>query len=354
MTSPTKGFDDEAARSPRDVLEDTARALRSAMLTAVWRQWHQLGAAASAPLMSSNADNVQTVSHDVVRLVDPEALLHASLAMMHHERRLQDVIADWVATNADLLSVQRFRNLRPRDPRPGHDETDIAWLAAVACDLAKDVRWKPLMSPSIRATPPRTMRNVRAHVRAPASLMLRLRLAFGVGVKADVLAVLLAHPDAALSVRALADETGYTVASVRRAAADLALARFVGLDRGSPARYRAHREAWSPLLGWAAGLSVSWSQWSSLFRATAAIMFWEESSRDHPLTPYPYAVRARALLREHPVLTTLADVVLPSEDNDLRAWSNAFERSAVALAAIFRGDVEPSRGGAPVHEGLGR
>lgn len=354
MISPTKGDDDVAARSPREALEEAAHALQSAMLTAVWRQWHQLGAAASAPLMPSNTPATQAHATDVVRLVDPEALLHASLAMMHHERRLRDVIADWVSTNADLLSVQRFRNLRPRDARTGNDETDIAWLAAVACEFAKDVRWKPLTSPSVRATPARTMRTVRADVRAPASLMLRLRLAFGVGVKADALAVLLAHPDAALSVRALADETGYTVASVRRAATDLASARFVGVDRGSPARYRAHRDAWSPLLGWTAGLSVSWSPWSSLFRAADAIRFWTESSRDHPLTPYAYAVRARALLREHAVLASLADVLLPTEEDDLPAWCAAFERSAVALAAVFRDDAEPFRGGVAVHDALRR
>lgn len=63
----------------------------------LWRQWVQLGV--------SGAEG-----HRDGWCQDPEALLAATLELARGEPRLFDEVADWMALNEPLLSMQRFRN----------------------------------------------------------------------------------------------------------------------------------------------------------------------------------------------------------------------------------------------------
>jgi hypothetical protein len=270
--------------------------------------------------------------------VDPEALLLASLGLLAHEQRLRDVITDWVASNADVLSVQRLRNLLANGGT-AYDEardTRVAWLAAVARDLGKDPRWKPLAGTHPHAIAARTMRTVRVRTIEPSALMPRMRLAFGVGVKADLLSFLLANAGDAFTIREIAEAVGYTVASVRRAAGDLAASRFVLLvERGEPARYRVALHAWRPLLGWGDEVAVAWGAWRARFAAIDAILQWADASQGHPLSAYAFAVRCRTLLSEHPVLTASLSIARPAAADPVDAWGRYFVPAVRALMAAM-------------------
>src|SRR5689334_16645943 len=81
----------------------SGRALQKALLDAVWRHWAELGASASA---QSGARSV----------VDPEALILASLCLLDHEPRLNDLMIHWSILNSSFLSVQRLKNLASKFP----------------------------------------------------------------------------------------------------------------------------------------------------------------------------------------------------------------------------------------------
>lgn len=351
----------------RELLDAVARQLRDALLSVVWQQWKQLGAsAAGANAAGANAEvanaagaNAAGASRSAatsastrgepmpsepsrLTLVDPEALLLASLDLLAREQRLRDVITDWVATNADVLSVQRVRNLLPNGGTAYDDarDTHVAWLAAVARDLGKDPRWKPLAGTHPHAIAARTMRTVRARTIEPSALMLRMRLAFGVGVKADLLSFLLANAGDAFTIRDIAEAVGYTVASVRRAAGDLAASRFILLERGESARYRIALHAWRPLLGWGDEVAVGWGAWRARFAAIDAILQWADASQGHPLSAYAFAVRCRTFLSEHPVLTASPSIARPAADDPVDAWGQYFVQAVRALIAAMVRDTD--------------
>lgn len=335
------------ANDAREQLDAVARQLRDALLSVVWQQWKQLGASAagasrSADLSAAPPGEPAHAESARLTLVDPEALLLASLGLLAHEQRLRDVITDWVATNADVLSVQRLRNLLARGGMAYDDarDTHVAWLAAVARDFGKDPRWKPLAGTHPHAIAARTMRTVRVRTIEPSALMLRMRLAFGVGVKADLLSFLLANAGDAFTIRDIAEAVGYTVASVRRTASDLTSSRFVLLERGEPVRYRIALHAWRPLLGWGDQVAVGWGAWRARFAAVDAITYWADSSQGHPLSAYAFAVRCRTLLSEHPVLTASPSLPRPAADDPVDAWGRYFVPAVRALMAAMVRDTD--------------
>ena len=108
-----------------------------------WRQWRTVGAQTSAKARGR-------------ALVDPEALVLLSLTLMEHERRLADVLVDWMAWNSDLLSVQRMKNLVTSYPESTRDR--LGWLAGVALKAGKDLRWRPLAKGAEHAAAPKSGR----------------------------------------------------------------------------------------------------------------------------------------------------------------------------------------------------
>jgi hypothetical protein len=214
--------------------------LRSAVEVAR-RQWRGIGAPVGA-------------AERVAAVVDPEALLHLSVALAPREPWLMDAMAAWMALHSSLLSVQRVRNLAADFPPSGRER--LAALARVAMDEGKDARWKPLADgrpadPRPRRAPGRAIQ--RRFTNATA-LLLQLRLGMGVGVKADVLAFLLATNGAPASAAEIAEAIRYTVVAVRRAADEMTSARFVRAARGErggdgPTTYAAPPDAWAAVLG---------------------------------------------------------------------------------------------------------
>ena len=323
--------DEHRALDAHAELAQLARALRVALLDVVWRQWRVLGASASngsarSATLRASEDSPQP-RHAVV---DPEALVLVSLTLLDQERRLGDLLHDWGARNSDLLSVQRMKNLMAdySDPVRAPLARRVAWFAAVAREVGKDLRWRSVaqdwdLSPDrrpdfethqgsptmgakyVRAigahAPPNASSKARAtrtRLVSGATLMLQLRLGLGVGVKSDLLAFLLANEGEPATVRDIAKATGYTVAAVRRAADDLAAARLIESRDGQPVGYRATYDAWAPLLG-LPDHRIWWANWHQQFLFSADFLHWADAARERPLSVYAFGAHGRNLIEQH-------------------------------------------------------
>lgn len=335
------------------MLSDRAAELRDAVLDVAWRQWRVLGAstaAHAAPRPGGAAADTPTGT-----VVDPEALVLVSLALLDHERRLADVIRDWAVGNSDLLSVQRVKNLSSDYAGAGDESFGprLAWFARVAFAGAKDLRWRSLVAapgvdtgeavvPGLRGIGARAAetaaakpRAVRARFASDASLMLRLRKGFGVGVKADLLALLLSRAEQWAAVRDVADATGYTVAAVRRAADDLAVARLVESRPGQPTTYRV------TLAGWAALLDLSarppgWGSWHERFAFSAAFVRWTATLEARPPSAYALGAHGRALLEKHRRAFEQDGIAVWSAHTPVDDWERFVADAVHALAQWMR------------------
>lgn len=262
---------------------EIASLARDAAKDAAWRQWAALG----APLA------VQGVPARAV--IDPEALLLVSACVRPSERRLDDALGWWAAAGSGLMSVQRITTLLRWFPAVAREG-----IAAFALEAVKagDGRWARLAKDADveSSLVSRGKRGADPRLSSPPALMLRLRAGFGVGVKADLLAVLLAVEGQAGTVRGLSEATGYTVAAVRRAADEMAAAAFVRRRPGRPATYHAERGRWATMLG-ASHQAPDWRFFAQMFAFLAAADVWGGEQADR--SPYLASSSARDVMEVH-------------------------------------------------------
>lgn len=284
---------DDAAHSPdataaHHKLDALSATLRSATLDALWRQWSAVGGMVSARARATS-------------LVDPEALMLMSLALETVEPRFADLLADWARLNSELLSVQRMRNLARRFPE-GIGES-LAAFARIALAEGKDHRWKSIAGTEASLDLGRRhqgkSRATRAQLLEPTALLLRLRLAFGVGIKADLIGFLLSTDRGErASIGTIATATSYTVAAVRKAAQALAEARVIEEEGGTRAEYHVDRGKWTSLLGIES--APPWRAWSERYIFAAHFLAWARDAGARRLTSYLLESRGRELLEQHP------------------------------------------------------
>lgn len=295
--------------------------LRNATLDVIWRQWRALGAGAATRRTQDD--------HAPQALIDPEALLLVSLAFMSDERRLADLLRDWGARNSDLLSVQRVKNLASAYPAEmqGRLLEYLSWFATIAHDVGKDLRWRSVVgtTPDVGAIDdsPQTrrgkVRSTRARLNEDAAIMLRLRLGFGVGVKADLLTYLLARVHEWATVREISEATAYTPAAVRRAAEDLAAARLVEALEGQPASYRVIYEPWRALLG-LEERPPRWASWQDRFVFATAFLHWADTASARPLSIYALSTQGREFLERYRSALERDLVVTWSSHSKIQDW----------------------------------
>jgi hypothetical protein len=186
------------------------------LLNRAWTQWIALGVDATGE------------RDDAV--VDPEALIALTAELGDADARLRDVSTDWCIAYGRYVNGSRLKQVARELRTP--PEAIGEYVATVAA--AAGPTW-PM------ATQPRAEYVTRGKARldsalAPALLRVRLRAAFGVNARADILAALLATPSTGLSVADLARTTRFTKPSVAFAADALVLAglieaRTVGNER---------------------------------------------------------------------------------------------------------------------------
>ncbi len=263
-----------------------AARLLDATLDLLWRQWRAIGGAAAG-------------RGAITKQVDPEALCLASLYLQEAEPRLWTVMVDWLRLGSALLSVQRLKNLAKQFP-PVEDR--LRALAAAAVEEAKDARWRSLLGPrpARKAAPrkPMKLRGGGPALTAPPALVLRLRAAFQVGVKADLLAFLLGQP-LRVSVSTAAQSLGYSVPPVFRALQDLVAAQLVQSgDFPSGAEYWVHIERWHEVLGgWQA--IARWGFWREVLVYVCAALALEQRGQYRKGSDYARAAALRELALRH-------------------------------------------------------
>lgn len=275
-------------------------------------------------------------------IIDPEALLLVSLWLIPREPTLEPLVHDWVARWSDLLSVQRTRNLAKGFPvaiMPA-----LRAVAITAHERGKDFRWSPVINDNAASiTADLETRSSARDARLPAGLtrlpverdallVLRFRMAFGVGARADALAYLLARGSAWSTVTEIAQATGYTTSAIRRALDRMAEAEIVMMVDDGTTRYRCDASPWATLLGLRETLAP-WRYWLQHFTFVASVVEWADSTARRKLTGYTITEGLRSVARGF----------RPTDDRDgLRRWDHAFRDGSslpemqAALASVAK------------------
>jgi len=224
---------------PKAVVASTDR-LTTAAVRCAWSQWSSISA---LTLRGPQVDN---------EIVDVEALLLGSLGLATREPRLQTLAIDWAVANSELLSIARLRGLLVG--AFAGTGVRIGELANEVSTRGGDARWRVLeeaeSKPSVRVVlkRPKQLKAMPPRWRGARTLALQLRRGFGVGVKPDLIAILLGLQGSWTDVSTLCELSGYSVAGVRRAADDLADAGLLETSGGHSRAFRAHVAAWATLL----------------------------------------------------------------------------------------------------------
>jgi hypothetical protein len=263
-----------------------------ATLNVAWSQWSCLThtAAASTP-------------RPVSSIVDAEALILMSLCLQEDERRLRDLLTALAKGHSKLFSVHRMQHIVAQFP------DDALPLLHQFASWAKHPSWSTLgkLASERDESPPRTKDLGPLRLLNPPALQLRLRTAFGVGLKSDLLCYLLGRRDALTTVDELSDALGYTERNTRIAADDLVDAGLALRDDYSPqTTYRIRHEAIEWLVGGrtdsAVGLespgAVRWQNWSIPFAFLANVRA-ASNRAEQGWSDYVIQSRARDLIDLH-------------------------------------------------------
>jgi DNA-binding transcriptional ArsR family regulator len=331
---------------------DLRRRLAAELLAFAWDQWAQLGVLAD-------------VSRRDRWAMDPEALLAFTLQLARRDPRLFDEVLDWVRASGRLLSLQRLRAIA-RDPGTWSlAQGALVWAAAHNPSLRQwnrlaeegaAVAGKPLFrlegeeafvgepdptflrlgwvrpraEPSGKSRPPDPS--------APINLAFRLRLLFGIGVRAEVVRVLLtsAHPE--LTARELAEWTRFSKRNVGEGLTDLIEAGVLrSAWRGRERSVWTDRSRWAAFLGLGLQEIPSFVDWPRLLAGLLELLRWLEEDARLQRSEYLRESAARQLLdRVRPELV-LVGVEVP-EDRGARGpgfW-RLFEGTVAASLRFLR------------------
>lgn len=188
-----------------------ASSLQGALLNRAWIQWAAVGVAA-------------TVERDDA-VVDPEALIALTAELGDADARLRDLSTDWCVAYGRYVNGSRLKQVVRELGTP----TDAIGEFVATVAAAGGPSWPMATLPR-----PDYIRREKARLASAdskARLRIRLRAAFGVNARADVLAALLATWPGDLNAADLARVTRFTKPNVASALDALLLA---GLVRARP------------------------------------------------------------------------------------------------------------------------
>lgn len=339
-TTPAPMGNSSTTSDIRALANDLADLAREAVAGVVWRQWAVLGATGL-----TNSTPAADGGHGET-IIDPEALLLASLILLPYERRLADFLYWWAGAGSSLLSVQRTRTLLTQmpealDPAEPLDEALAAFAASASG--AGDRRWRRHAGEEpLEGRPGKG--NERPELSHPSALLLRLRAGFGVSAKADLLAVLLGLRGRPATVKALAEATGYSTVAVRMAAEEMVLARFIEATGDYPMAYQAPgTPRWAPLLLSATRATSgpaprpdfpAWGYWPPLLAFLLGVAAWGRQVDEEGWSAYVASSKARDLAERHGTGLRPGGHNLPRAERHRGAdYLLAFEGTVRTLAA---------------------
>ncbi|MDZ4168201.1 MAG: hypothetical protein U1E26_00905 [Coriobacteriia bacterium] len=305
--------------------------LRTSALGLLWAQWTEIGVAGTV-------GSGRTV-------VDPEAMLVATLSFGRQDPRLFDEVLDWLLLNGRLLDVTRLRRILKSA------SAEVQDLAAVMIELlqtrVEGSKWNPLSEmwharesraayapsalfrdssgdqmPSFGETdpffaergyvrPPLALRGMSTHPRTDLSASSRFaaRALCGIGVRAETLLYLWTHETA--HGRLIASRTAYSQRQVAEYLAGLAEAGFAQrYEVGRSVQYRLVPEAqWAPAGG------SAYVDWMSAFGALEALHAGVDLAA-RAESAYEASVAVRSALRELAAALPIEgmDIPLPTVD----------------------------------------
>jgi len=263
-------------------LTKAAKELRSTAVRAAWRQW--------SAIFTLAVDESEARA-----IVDPEALLLASIGLGNHEPRLWRACRAWARVGARLLSVQRTKNLA--SGLVGDISSGLAEFAWIAKTEGNDGRWKMLATGAEPSRPKRKERKATLTLDSPPALMLRFRLGLGVGIKPDVLTYLVGLAGGRATIQQITAATHYYGRAVRRGVEELVAAGFVQHWSTAPASYGADLSRWHELLDIDPKNPPAWHPWASSYAFVLAVSDWLEN--DPPSSATVAASEARDLIAQH-------------------------------------------------------
>jgi hypothetical protein len=239
-------------------------ALGERLVSFAWQEWAQMGLLA-AP------------SHASPWAQDPEAMIVFTLEVARDEPRLFDELLDWMLHNEARLSVRRLRAMCIDDTDRRLTNAAIGWLgrhrpqarlgpradAAAAPparlgleplfrtefpvrepdpDFAAAGYLRPVLVPSGKSVAPDLMTSI--------NLAFRLRAILGVGIRSEVVRIMLSSQPTFATAQVLASASGYSKRNVHDALRGLVEARVFSAGHiEGERRYRIDTEAWAALLG---------------------------------------------------------------------------------------------------------
>ncbi len=229
--------------------------LSEALVRRLWDQWTVLG----APTSSKEVRGVPW-------MIDPEALILASLALAEHETRLRDVMIEWLAQHGSLINVARLKRIKSSH-FPGVEE-ELGSIASTLLNHGKLPNWKTLLprdSISDSSPPASSIRGLATKFDPHASpcLILKFRALLGVSSRAEILAYLLTLPHYQDSISGIAAETGWFSKTIQKAVVEMKSSGHVRTNQGVTSRAVAiNPDDWSAFTG---GQVMKWLQAPNLF-----------------------------------------------------------------------------------------
>ena len=261
--------------------------------------------------------------------IDPEPVVFLVAFLGDRDPRLRDETTDWCVAHWRFLSKARLKSLARRFPAVALG--GFGEFAATVSAHAP-VSWPGAGRP--RAWVP-TGRSELPPLERPSLAWLRLRAAFGIGARSEILRVLLSGPDRAMTLTGLADATSYTKRNVTDAADALHRAGLLAAVReGNRLNYRlARRAALEALLG---SLPDIRPDWVAVVRVAMELVSLEDTLVR--ATPRTAAVKvAQTLQRIQPDLTALRLALPGAEPATPAGWSARRDAANRVLAGWAHG-----------------
>ncbi len=285
--------------------------LQSALLNRAWIQWIALG--------------VDAVGERDDAVVDPEALIALTAELGDADARLRDVSTDWCVAHGRYVNGSRLKQVARELGTPL--EAIGEYVATVAA--AGGPSW-PL------ATQPRPDYATRGKARLDSALSrprlrIRLRAAFGVNARADVLAAVLAAPEIGLSVADLARRTRFTKPNVAFAVDALLLAGLLEARAVGNERRVALTQPGEILPGLRP--PVAQPDWVARFGVALEVLRFE--GRDG-MSPSVRAIESRRVVEGLWARILSEGLPQPNRDALGERFSNAYDRWVVSLVDSLR------------------
>lgn len=271
--------------------------LHDAVVASCWRQWSAIGGRGTAQGDDAHGD-----------VVDPEALIVLTTFAAASDARLDERLRWWSRVGSGHTSVQRLRSIGESTPDAQ------AWRRfATYAAMSGRANWRKYATQIDSPLGPDAGSSQKRDRDAPSlsgwpALMLRLRFAFGVGAKADILGLLLADPQRGVTAREAALELAYSESTTKRAADDMVRSGLVRSSGHHPTAYFTHIEPWIELLELDRTRSMRNGRWSHLARLVPFVLDALHLGATSMSNTYVHSSRARDLIERHRLDLTAAGV----------------------------------------------